>query len=258
MVNSSPPMRAARSVSRRVREQHLGHAPQHVVARQVSPLVVDPLEVVQIDQQQAEGRVAALPFGDPPHQLVFERPAVRQPRQRIGAGFDDVGLDLFGLFLQPLLGGAEAGLQLLVDVHDLGHRAQHESPQVGRIGLIERAKGAVDLPDLRLVLADAVGDVVDQFPQAAGGVRKLPGLGMTAVGTRRFALTDRQAAAEDHAHGQLHHAQNSTVAKIGQEKCMVCHPCPYNRHDPHARTRGRRPHKRRSRFGNGNRDKQEH
>src|SRR5690606_23837085 len=88
--------------------QDVGPALQHTVADQVAVLVVDALEAVAVDQQQAatgQQVVAAALF-----QVQLESAAVGQPGELVGAG------ELLGL-VEPMGGGAQ-GVQggLQVDV----------------------------------------------------------------------------------------------------------------------------------------------
>ena len=55
-ISSYPPYRAARSISRRVRATHLPSS-KHLIAHAVPEIIVEPLEMVDVDQQDT-GRVS--------------------------------------------------------------------------------------------------------------------------------------------------------------------------------------------------------
>jgi hypothetical protein len=67
-------------------QDHLGHAPEDLIPFQVAVDVVEDLEVIQVEEEQAEGGVLPL---DPFHflvQLVVEMPLVVQSGQSVGDG----------------------------------------------------------------------------------------------------------------------------------------------------------------------------
>ena len=53
-ANSSPPSRVGTSADAARGPQHVGEAPQHLVARVVAERVVDALEVVEVEHQQRQ------------------------------------------------------------------------------------------------------------------------------------------------------------------------------------------------------------
>ena len=66
--------------------QHAGHRPQHGIAGQMAPGVVDRLEAVQIDVHQRGGLAGALDAGDRLLQVHLEAAAVAQLGQRVDLG----------------------------------------------------------------------------------------------------------------------------------------------------------------------------
>ena len=83
MANSSPPMRKARSAWRVEVDQQPAHGRQRVVATGMAALVVDPLQVVEVEQQQGERVLAALGVRDQASQLLLEGAVVAEPGQGI-------------------------------------------------------------------------------------------------------------------------------------------------------------------------------
>ena len=65
--------------------QRVGDAPQQLVAGGVAELVVDPLEVVEVDQHAAERLLLARRARDLLAHAHLHRPVVEQPGQRVGA-----------------------------------------------------------------------------------------------------------------------------------------------------------------------------
>ena len=83
IANSSPLMRATVSPLRTVGLQAQRDLLQQLVAAGVAERVVDQLEVVEVDEQHRERRVAALRLHDHLREAVGEQRAVGQPGQRV-------------------------------------------------------------------------------------------------------------------------------------------------------------------------------
>ena len=98
-ANSSPPMRPTMSDSRTWLASRLGHRLQHRVAGGVAEAVVDRLEVVEVEVDQAGRRIVALGEGGDPLQFADEGAAVLGRGQRVLVGGR---LGLLQPRLQPL------------------------------------------------------------------------------------------------------------------------------------------------------------
>jgi hypothetical protein len=64
----------------------VGCLEQHLVADRVPVLVVDPLEVVEVEQEQGEGAPVTVAPRERRAQLLVERAVVEEPRHRVAAG----------------------------------------------------------------------------------------------------------------------------------------------------------------------------
>ena len=67
------------------------------VAGLVPAVVVDPLEAVHVDDDEADHRAVGAVAVDRRVQPVVDRSAVRQPGQRVGVGQPGLRLDVLGL-----------------------------------------------------------------------------------------------------------------------------------------------------------------
>ena len=112
-----------------VRRQHAPDPAQDLVARLMTVRVVEPLEAVDVDNQQRERRPLTLPGGVAAGQLFVERPAVAHAGQRVGAGLGHVDFDPLGVVVELGLGLGQLRLQLLVGVEHLRGRGQERGPQ---------------------------------------------------------------------------------------------------------------------------------
>ena len=108
------------------RGQSGGDVPQHLIPRLVAVGIVEFLEVVDVDHQQRERRLAAFPFGIATIQLVIKSPAIVQASEGIGPGDRDLGLQFGRLALQADLGGGQLLLEPLVGLDDVGHGADYD------------------------------------------------------------------------------------------------------------------------------------
>lgn len=91
MMNSSPPLRKARS---RVRREGLTHLAECVIAIAVAVAMVECAEVIDVDEE--DGCLLPRAFLRPEHESfqIGKSPAITQPRQDIRVGFDGQRLDL--------------------------------------------------------------------------------------------------------------------------------------------------------------------
>ena len=128
------------------RAQDAGDALQHAIADQVAVFVVDLLEAVAVDQQQAAGRRSA-PLRRRSAQMLGEAAAVVQAGEFVGAD------QFFGLVeavrggaqriqrgLQVLVAAAQAADQALLVQHDAHDRAAQEMRDQARVA-IDQALG---------------------------------------------------------------------------------------------------------------------
>ena len=86
-ANSSPPTRQAMSVARTTPPDPVGDLGQHGVAAEVADAVVDPLEVVEVeDDQRHEALVALRARAISRLEELVEEPAVVQAGERVELG----------------------------------------------------------------------------------------------------------------------------------------------------------------------------
>src|SRR5690606_33857642 len=75
--------RAERACGRTLRAQTLAHRLQHAVAERVTQAVVDGFEVVEVDEQHGDARVAPARAVDRAFEVSEQLPAVRELCERI-------------------------------------------------------------------------------------------------------------------------------------------------------------------------------
>ena len=110
-----------------------GHAPQHLVAGLMTVHIVDFFESVHVGHQQREGPAVTAELGDAAVQFVIKLAAVRQQRERIGAGLDRVDLNLLGLFAELVLRRGKSLMDLLVGLDQLRHHSDDQR-RLGTVG----------------------------------------------------------------------------------------------------------------------------
>ena len=127
--------------------------PQHHIAGRVPVTVVEPLEMIDVDQHQGEDPAEAAELGGPPGQLAIEGAAVGQPGQGIGRGLLGLQFQELRLLAHAGLGQVEPLAHLPVVVQDLRHRGQHGE----RLGILDLGQPLADLLQLRAVGVDLLG-----------------------------------------------------------------------------------------------------
>ena len=70
-------------------------------------LIIDLFEMVDIDNDEREGRTIPLPLGEPSSEFILKRSPIWQLRQWIGKGLRQVILNFLCLFCQRLLRGMQ-------------------------------------------------------------------------------------------------------------------------------------------------------
>ena len=215
MANSSPPTRADQPAAADRPPQRLGHRPQGLIAGQVPAAVVELLEVVDVEPEQPAGLGLWWKWAKLPEQFVIERAAVGQMGERVGPRGGKVCFDLGGLMGEPLLGGRQALLKLLVEAQQPGDRP-HDRLGGGRARL-GRGEDPAGLAEPRLVPADLLGHGGDHLPEPLGqGVQRFGG----GRGRRGAGPTVRQQSPDHGPTATCTTPRTSTVRKISQENAM--------------------------------------
>ena len=109
--------------------------------------------MIDVREDQGKGPPLALESGVILGNFVIERPAVRDPRQRVDPRLGVLGLDHPRLFLELRLRGGELLLHLPVALDELCHRVDHRF----RPGRLRGRQFVVDLLHAVVVLADVQG-----------------------------------------------------------------------------------------------------
>ena len=107
---------------------------QDRIAGQMAVLIVDGLEVVQVDEDQARGGAVALHMRQRAIELALEAAAVEHVEQRIG-------FDLLLKMADALARGAELGIEFFQPIEDQLHgNVFHRSPAIALGGCVLRCK----------------------------------------------------------------------------------------------------------------------
>jgi hypothetical protein len=173
------------------RAEHGGHGGEHLVAAAVAVGVVDPLEVVQVEQGRRQRRDAAGRLGHHALDGVLDGPVVGQPGERVGGGPDlgdgqvaQVGQDRGGLGdrLPDALVGLVGGRVGVVDQDRPDHLAADQQRLAGD-GVRQRPADPAD--QQRRPALPALVAAPEPHRQAGAGLGSLQGAGQRALRRHR-------------------------------------------------------------------------